>query len=63
MANLNLVQAKALAESDHKSEIFEGRAGAVQRHRRLLTDAGVEFEIEPEFPYDLSVESNVTSYL
>ena len=57
----NLLQAKELAaKSDSTSEtstIFEGRAATVQRHRKELNMAGVEFEIAPDFPYDESVET------
>ena len=57
VANVNLIQAKQLV-SEQRTMIFEGRASEVQRRRRALTAAGVEFGIEPEFRYDLGVQSD-----
>ncbi len=62
VANINLLQAKELAAGPNDATapmlIFEGRAANVQRHRRDLIEAEVEFTISPEFPYDESAETN-----
>lgn len=46
----NYVEAKKLIENA-PAEIFCGRAVDVKSVKKKLDAAGIEFEIEPEFPY------------